>query len=652
MTSNRRLVVMLSVIGAVLVSWLVGCSDTSRGRSTSLLVSTLPQAVFRNSPITVSGTRIGYLADEASTGGDGQRRTDLNGDGDTVDRVGFLFDMKTETARNLGASCESVHLLGERAYGVGSEIGDGVDWNGDGDSADTVLLYFGTETVAVDTIDTSSRPLLVVDTGDRLYYRSLGNTVPGTTTLVYVDRTAEATSVFPVVAEKGEQFDPRLLAVEEGLLFTYLDETVEMADLNGDGDTSDGFVLALHDTTVPDGLLRSTGLAISDADVPFRAKRIDDDWLVGFPVSEAAHGDLVGGGFNDPLLFEENPFWMPPQCDTEADIDADLDDQVLHFLYFAEWSVDPVNHAPVNTGVVSTRRIIVVPEPEPYLVTVTPEEDEGGCDLNIDGDRSDHVIRVITASRPLRPLRDPRLFVATKDVPGGSHGLGEFETDKIATIVDEADQGVDYDLDGETESQLLGWIRPGDRNTAAWSFIHRLRCRESIDGDQAAEIDTAAGSDWFAETPARDRVLSTLQESAFGRINAGDTDALDGMPIWGAYDRDDRLGLEWDTFATRKNNSGICFAEGRVFYRADESASSLDINNDGDGSDILLISLSADGRRRMILSVHNDLLGPAIVLDRQGSREGAAFVAEERFAGVDLNGDGDSLDFVIRWFSF
>ena len=72
-----------------------------------------------------------------------------------------------------------------------------------------------------------------------------------------------------------------LIGEDENLVFATVDEALD-GDLNGDMDGTDGFVLALVDATAAMPTLYSVGLAVADADVPFRARsKAANDWLVG-----------------------------------------------------------------------------------------------------------------------------------------------------------------------------------------------------------------------------------------------------------------------------------------------------------------------------------------------------------------------------------
>jgi hypothetical protein len=639
-----RIVLVLVAATGVVFSALPGCTDRGHRPGQRFRVWNTMESVRPGSPVEVREPWILYLADERTTGGSDQ---DLNGDGDAEDQVAFVFNMKDASSTNIGVAAQAVHLAGSRLYVVVPEDEDAFDWNADGDFEDTVLVHAAKDTlVLVDTIDTGPG-IVSLATDSRVYFCSATIDAPTATTLAYVD-SRDPLHAVPVAAADGVSYRPRILGIDDGLLFTYLDETVEQTDLNGDGDAGDGFVIALHDTVSSGAPLIPTGLAARDDQVPRRARRRGSrDWLVGFLVSEAAHGDLTGGGFNDPAMFE-NTDWQPTQC--EGDEDADLEDDVLHYLFFAAWFGDPIANPPMNTGLVGTRRVVALVDPIPYVGTVSRETDEGGCDLNADRDTDDEVVRWVEAAEPIRPFRSARELVATIDVSGASRGVGELD-DVLVAVVSEAAHEIDYDLDGKLESDLLGWMRPRDGVRASWSFFHRLDKNGTVEGGELVKEDTPDGSDWMEESPGRDFVFSSFQESVYGRKINGDSDLTDAMPIWGRVSSD-RIDLHWDTMATEPGKAGLVLAGGRVFYRASESASDKDGNGDGDKFDMIVVTVPQSGGRRQILGTVIDEPAAAVITDPRGASIGAAFVADERMEDEDLNGDGDFRDFVIRWFRF
>jgi hypothetical protein len=287
----------------------------------------------------------------------------------------------------------------------------------------------------------------------------------------------------------------------------------------------------------------------------------------------------------------------------------------------------------------------------PFVGTLSLESDEGTCDLNTDGDTDDAVVRWVEAVTPVRPyLRDPRELVATVDVNGGAGGLAELG-DLLVAVVSEADHEFDYDLDGLRESELLAWMRPRDGTAATWSFLHRVDKTGTVSGSQLPEEDVFVGSDWMAETPRRDFLLSSLQESVYGRQINEDGYMNDSVPTWGSFSSG-LLRLNWATLPVEAGNAGMVIAGDVVFYRSDELASGEDGNEDGDFFDKLLVTVPFPGGRRETVGTLNDFSSPSVQVDPGGALVGAAFVSDDRMERQDLNGDNDLTDFVVRWFRF
>ncbi len=78
---------------------------------------------------------VDYLVEENQHG-------DLNGDGDTLDRVPFVYDPATGTSHNLGHSHDSVRRRGSHVALRVYEDEDGADLNGDGDLDDRIWILF------------------------------------------------------------------------------------------------------------------------------------------------------------------------------------------------------------------------------------------------------------------------------------------------------------------------------------------------------------------------------------------------------------------------------------------------------------------------------------------------------------------------------
>jgi len=67
----------------------------------------------------------------------------------------------------------------------------------------------------------------------------------------------------------------------------------------------------------------------------------------------------------------------------------------------------------------------------------------------------------------------------------------------------------------------------------------------------------------------------------------------------------------------------------------------------------VLFRTSLDSGATSYMGVASNVSRPVVDLDSgTGSPAGGGLVTSESSAGSDLNGDGDSADFVVRWFKF
>jgi hypothetical protein len=647
------------------IVWLglsTACSVSAGSPPTAIQVRHTHFAVRADTPIAMRGALIAFLADESTTGHGG---TDLNGDGDKTDQVAVVVNMATQVETNLHVAATSISWIGEHLYLLVDESLDGRDWNGDSDMSDLVLLHVDANHLTqtprfVDELSQARGGLPMIAVGTNLYYSSARTpTQPGESNLSAVSASNPLNPVSVPTRDGNGPLSPRLISQDEGLVFLALDETFEGRDLNGDGDASDRAVLALLDGRSGTSSIRSTRLA-SSATSPVRARRkAAHDWDVGFLVSEADQG---GTNLNDPALFM--PAWKPSQCFGAEDTDAT--DFVLHFLSFAAWDGDPVTNAPVNTGLVGTRKIAIA---NGYIATITPERDagdpdgaEGSCDLNGDGDKLDEVVRWVAMSKPVLPLTFLTDIHALSDVPGGTHGLAEID-DRFVIQVSESQDNRDINSDGLKTFDYLGWLRPSGHGATdtPWDFTNGPTFLNLI------------GGSWIAETPDRSRLAVAIEEQSYGPLGgpAGqdlnahdpplptdDQDELDSVPAFASFVGTPPAFLyPFAPIAVSHDNAGLVFSHDFSFYRVSENEDSRDWNHDSLKTGFILFRTSQTLGFSFPVATLNSIPGrPAIelALDEE-SPIGAAFIADEHYEGVvgtDFNGDGDSIDLVVSYFTF
>ena len=311
--------------------------DAERGttRSTGLRVQT--------SAIDVDAGQAGFFALESAATGD------LNGDGDELDQVFHLVDVKSGATANIGLAGQGFLLAeaGSWSIGVQEAAQGGMDLDGDGDATSSVFF----------TVDGASGAAF--NTG--------------------------LSSFFGSFSAKGQE-----------RFALSVDEASAGADLNGDGDRTD-VVPALVDPARQ--LVEETGLAIGSFTPSFLR-----GWAV-FGVSERAQGfqDLNGDGdIDDDVLHvwdlatgvlqnlgvearrvvatEEEVAFLREEASAGADLNGDGDraDLVVHVWDSRDAAVQNVRWSALN----------ILDARGPTVLFVTSEQEEG-VDLNGDGDLED-----------------------------------------------------------------------------------------------------------------------------------------------------------------------------------------------------------------------------------------------------------------------
>lgn len=594
-------------------------------------VHTASLATSATTPLAVSGRWLCYLADEGAHGAG-----DLNGDGDALDQVAVAVNIESAQEFPLAVAAGEVAWLGEELYLVVDELLDGRDWGGSGAAVDLVLLHWapGEALTAVDALEREGERHVLALENVVLYVSAEAPPGPFASNLraLAADAPTLPREVPTVDADGG--LSPRLLGADEGLVFLALDETAEGRELNGDGDASDRFVLALLDgrgSAVPAGYdrpLRSTGLALRDGATPLRAKRTGSaDWRVALLVDEASQGANLNV-FDGSVLPSS---WQVPGCPD----DTDTTDQVLFTLDFAAWDADPLAAPPENTGIAGADRVLVA---GPAVAALSPEADEANCWLNGDADAADRVLRWFIPGAG--PIADSDLLLAVDEVPGPARGVAELQG-RFVVAVDEAADDRDHDGDREHDRSLLAWLDPAAL-PPTWVFDH----------DPHPAGVAWASATWMAEAPGHGRLGVGYAESSNGVDLNRDGDAADSMPSFAAFVETPSVELRFPGFvaATLPDRVGIRYVSGWAFYRVDEAAGADDWNGNGVTDDVLLFGTRLAGGFTTRLGAVNRLERPAVEGEPDGGGANAAFLVQESLAG-DLNGDGDAFDFLVRYFS-
>lgn len=640
----------------------LGAGCGGGGGTDAFKVRTGTYAASTATPMVVGLNWLVYFADEAAAGPGG---TDLNGDGDAIDGVAVAVKINRSRETLLGVAAASAAAVNGEIYLAVVEAVDGRDWNGMNGLGDLVLLHWSERTQVVtfvDTLDPNIVNLAHVDVDRRLYYSAAATPAGDETTLRYLDSGQPTT---PVVVENelgGGPLSPVLQGEDDGLIFLLIDETVEGGDRNGDGDATDRFVLALLDGTDPASRVKSVGLAQRNASSPFDAYPIQAGWQVGFLVNEAAQGNT---NLNDQALFA-NPL-LPASCAGTPDLDTA--DDVLHFLDYDGFLAG--TSGPENTGLAGRDRVVVV---EDHVATLSAEAD-ANCDLNEDMDLLDVVPRWVGTALPIAPPVDPNeLHAVAQTIPGGSLGIARLGR-RYVIVVDEAADS--RNLDGKVQDhQLVGWLDPADGPTASWTFAHQAPGRPAIgtgifedtDGDGVPDPGSGmsepyAGTNWMQpedvfgrlgvtfleEVPGTNPRVASINNNYRCGILIKDTDLIDAVPVWADFESGPVLDWDGVGYALSNANPGVVVAGGFAYFNVGEAEDNFDYTGDGALDDVLLFRNPLTACNPIDMSVSSSLPGPAIVTD--DNARGAAFFVSEAMEGMDLNGDGDTNDLIVRYFS-
>jgi WD40 repeat protein len=517
----------------------------------------------------LEGGRVAFLAIEAEQG------ADFNGDGDTDDSVAHIWDPVTGT-RNLGLAANLFTPLagGRLAFAAWESAQGGTDLNGDGDANDssvhvwdpssgqTTNLRLGTSieeiplrggglAVQVSEADQGATDLNgdgdISDWVIQVWDPATGTTNLGVATVI------ETMAAMP----------------DGGVAFLVSESAEDGKDRNGDGTTGDRVPAVWNPAT---GRVDNVARAAATRTIPLDGHRL------GFLVLE----DHDGGDRNG---------------------DGDSLDKVVHI-----W--DGTTGTNQNLGLAADSGIVTfIGLDGGRLAFVASEEEQGGDDLNADGDAGDDVVHVwdpATGTKNLRLAADAP-GATLYPVPGGG----------LTMRITESEQG-GHDLNGD-----------GDAN------------------DRVLHL-------WDPATGTRNLGLAYYNSTPLdgGRIAIGVTESgHDRRDLNGDGDTDDSVLHIWHPLTQTVENLGVYSTaetkldKGRVAFFVWErfEASGTDLNGDGDTTDELAYIWGPDtGLVNLGLA---GLSGNPPALPGGGT---ALLVMESAHHNRDLNGDGDTLDFVLH----
>ena len=531
---------------------------------------------------------------------------------------------------NLGLDYDRHAVVGDYLVFKASELGGGLDLNGDGDVGDQVLHSIHLETGVLVNHQLAAAELLPFNSpAGQLFFRvhefsqggqDLNGDGDGTdfgVLFVFDGATGEVESLN--ITTQG-------LLVHERTLYNAVREDGNDLDLNGDGDASD---FVLHTIDLDTGASINHGLAVDNGGIgPLHP---DGNTLV-FRVSEFRQGgqDLNGNGVvhvsekvfhildvpsgvvtnlgpthpqqravwvGNTLVFGVHEFFH------RADLNGDGDrlDSVVHLF---ERNTGAVSNLGFAAAAVSGPRTVATGE-EIFLSVL--EFGEG--DLNGDGDDFDDVWHVLDV--PSRVLTNSGLDTS------GSHFI-RVGTNRFFSV-SEGRSDRDFNADGDKIDSVLH-VYEG----AAGVFTN---------------LGLAAGRRFLVN----ERLAMRISESSQGQTDLnGDGDALDNVLH---FLDPSLLTLENTFLAVRRFGHELAGgSQGPVlvvFLEESGFGVGVDYNNDGDLLDapIQLLNLSEGS----LLNVGLD--GIVLALNE---RFLVCTVNESQQGNADLNGDGDTDDAIVH----
>ena len=421
-----------------------------------------------------------------------------------------------------------------------------------------------------------------------------------------------------------------------GTAIIHVLESRQRRDLNGDGDMEDAVI---HVFDASSGEVRNLGLTIPASvtladDLVFSFPPLLEGRLLAFVAGEDG-GDLNGDGdTNDsvvhvydtvrrsvlnlrlallipPLAFDGRFMAMDVfELDQGRDLnqDGDLDDFVLHVF-------DVVTRRTQNTALAVVGLIPDFFTPaEPtrnQIAFLVSERDQGGIDLNGDGDARDFVAHLLDKAGRVRNLR-----------LAGTSGLDAGAGVVLVTVPEQVDLNGDQDVN--------------DR------VLHVV----DIDSGRIRNTGLSIGFELLTFDREQGFVLVNVQESEQGTDLNGDGN-LDDRALFVVSRSGQVRNLQ-------VNATALAAANGRAVLVRQESDAGQDLNGDGDLADsvVSLADLSRTVPRIVNTGLAFSVTAPGTFLDPTALQlrdDLATFLVSEAEQGNrDLNADGDTADVVLH----
>lgn len=485
--------------------WVIHVFDAYTGRTTNLGLDAMSSWIYPY----VGGRRVAFAVREANQG-----NTDLNGDGDRIDRVLHLYDATDGSVTNLSLAIDTpVGSPQMILFPVVESDHGSTDLNGDGDTYDRVLHVFDTSDGTVTNLGLAAETYPDLLAEGRYAAFVVDEDAQGTVDLNGDgDAFDEVMFVYDVVTDTTTNLQLALPTIPEmmlksGWLAFLVQENVQGGtDLNGDGDLGDR-VIHVHEMAT--GVTTSIGLAsATEIDVA------DGKLLYSVNESMQFYADLNGDGdrsdsvfhVTDLTTFVTTPFTLPTQRYTvmgdgrlglflvhenghgKTDLNGDGDIADL-MLYAYDAQTDAVSA--LGLAVQSSTSEVV----DGFGVFGVSESSHAATDLNDDGDASDIVFHTYRPS-----------WATAKNL--GLAGIQAYRFRRVAprfvlATVSESNQGVDLNDDGDQSDHVLHLLDdylPTPRNTglaseyvkaeAGWAAF-RVSEASQANQDRNGDGDTA-----------------------------------------------------------------------------------------------------------------------------------------------------------------
>jgi hypothetical protein len=445
-------------------------------------------------------------------------------------------------------------------------------------------------------------------------------------------------------------------------------------DMNGDGDALDR-VLHLYDAA--SGETVNLGLGVSGLGVDSRLELQGD--LVAFAVDEGTQGDWdlnddgdtdddvlhvhdvasgetvnLGLDTSDPHLQGDLvafSVYEGSQGERDLNRDGDVDDSILHVYNAARGET------------VNLRRAAYVDDVEGgMLAFLVYEQEQGGRDLNRDGDSDDGVVHIYDAARG-RTVNLKRAG-SVEALEGGL---------LVFSVGEKAQGGRDFNGDGDPKDLVLHLYRAANQRTVNLRLaagvgdmqgnLLSLYVSEGQQGERDLNRDgDAADEVLHVFNAASGRMVNvSLHASFFSDIEAGRIafsvyeTAQGGRDLNGDRDADDYVLHLYRIASGRTVNLGLAAYRWELessllaFLVEERDQGRRNLNGDRDAKDRVLHVRDRTGRVvNLRLAVPDDFRVSIPHQLKLVGRRVAFLVHELAHGGRDLNGDGDANDVVLH----